>query len=56
MSDTNLKLEKSLELINKKGLDGLIVYSGGTCSILAPSYLHYFCEVQAAGTEERGRA
>ena len=33
MAEKNPKLEKSLELINKKGLDGLIIYSGGTCSI-----------------------
>jgi Xaa-Pro aminopeptidase len=49
MSDPNLKLEQSLELINKKRLDGLIVYSGGTCSILAPSYLHYFCGCRTMG-------
>ncbi len=49
MSDPNLKLEKSVELINKKGLNGLIVYSGGTCSILAPSYLHYFCGCRPMG-------
>ena len=49
MSDTNLKLEKSLDLINRKGLSGLIIYSGGTCSILAPSYLHYFCGCRSMG-------
>jgi Xaa-Pro aminopeptidase len=49
MSDPNLKLEKTLELINKKGLDGLIIYSGGTCSILGPSYLTYFCEARPLG-------
>jgi Xaa-Pro dipeptidase len=50
MAQMNLKLEKSLELINKKGLAGLIVYSGGTCSILSPSYLHYFCGCRPMGT------
>jgi Xaa-Pro dipeptidase len=49
MAEKNIKLEKVLELINKKGLDGLIVYSGGTCSILAPSYLHYFCGCRPMG-------
>jgi len=49
MAEMNLKLEKSLELINSKGLNGLIVYSGGTCSILAPSYLHYFCGCRPMG-------
>jgi Xaa-Pro dipeptidase len=49
MAERNLKMEKALELINKKGLGGLIVYSDGTCSILAPSYLTYFCEVRPLG-------
>ncbi len=49
MTEKNVKLNKSLELINRKGLDGLIVYSGGTCSILAPSYLHYFCGCRPMG-------
>ncbi len=47
--ETNANLAASLELIRKKGLEGLIVYSGGTCSILAPSYLHYFCGCRPMG-------
>ncbi len=49
MADMNPRLAGSLELIKKKGLNGLIVYSGGTCSILAPSYLHYFCGCRPMG-------
>lgn len=49
MAGRNFAMEKALELINKKGLDGLIVYSAGTCSILGPSYLTYFCEVRPLG-------
>ncbi|HVN25775.1 MAG TPA: Xaa-Pro peptidase family protein [Syntrophorhabdales bacterium] len=49
MAEMNNRLTRSLELINKKGLNGLIVYSGGTCSILAPSYLHYFCGCRPMG-------
>lgn len=49
MAESNRKVEKVVELISKAGLEGLIVYSGGTCSILAPSYLHYFCECRPMG-------
>ncbi len=43
------KMTKALELMKKKDLDGLIVYSDGTMSILRPSYLHYFSGFHAAG-------
>src|SRR3972149_1739283 len=49
MEQSNSKIERVLELIGLKGLDGLVVFSGGTCSILAPSYLHYFCECRPMG-------
>lgn len=42
MGEKPAKLEKILRLINEKGLDGLIIYSAGTCSILRASYLYYF--------------
>jgi Xaa-Pro dipeptidase len=43
------RLNRVQELMKGKGLDGLIVYSDGTCSILRPSYLHYFAGVRPAG-------
>jgi len=49
MGQSNPKMERALELLGRKGLDGLVVFSGGTCSILAPSYLHYFCECRPMG-------
>src|SRR3972149_4039393 len=49
MEQSNPKMERALELMSRKGLDGLVVFSGGTCSILAPSYLHYFCECRPVG-------
>jgi Xaa-Pro aminopeptidase len=49
MNESNLKLNKALSLLVKKGLDGLIIYSGGTCSILRPSYLYYFSEFKPMG-------
>ena len=33
----------------QKDLEGLIIYSGGTCSILRPSYLYYFAEFKPMG-------
>jgi Xaa-Pro dipeptidase len=49
MASDQTKLEKTLVLMGERGLDGLIVYSSGTCSILAPSYLHCFAEVRPLG-------
>ena len=49
MVDIETKLQKALHLIKEKGLDGLIVYSDGTCSILRPSYLYYFSGYRPMG-------
>jgi Xaa-Pro dipeptidase len=49
MRDDNVKLKKAVEQLNQKELDGLIIYSGGTCSILRPNYLHYFSEFKPLG-------
>ncbi len=38
----NRKLEQAVKLLAERGLDGLIVYSDGSCNILRASYLHYF--------------
>ncbi|HME45352.1 MAG TPA: Xaa-Pro peptidase family protein [Syntrophorhabdales bacterium] len=50
MSDGNRKLEKALKLINQKGLDGLIIYSSGTCFVLKPFYFYYFTEFRPIGS------
>jgi Xaa-Pro dipeptidase len=42
MSEDNTKLEKAVELMNQRKLNGLIIYSNGIVSILYPSYLLYF--------------
>lgn len=49
MNDGEVKVEKALKLMNEKGLNGLLIYSNGTCSILRPSYLHYFAEFRPIG-------
>lgn len=49
MNETPVKLKKTLDLMQEKGLDGLVIYSGGTCSILRPSYLYYFAEFRPMG-------
>lgn len=49
VNKNNIKFNKALNLIRQKGLDGLIIYSGGTCSILRPSYLYYFSEFRPMG-------
>jgi Xaa-Pro aminopeptidase len=49
MNTANIKLEKTLKLMNQKGLNGLIIYSNGICNILRPSYLHYFSEFKPMG-------
>jgi len=36
--------------MDQKGLGALIVFSGGTCSILRPSYLYYFSEFRPMGS------
>ena len=49
MKANNRKLTRSIELLRQRGLDGLILYSSGTCSILHASYLHYFSECKPLG-------
>jgi len=45
----HVKLKKAVALLQKKGMDGLIIFSGGTCSILRPSYLYYFAGFKPMG-------
>jgi Xaa-Pro dipeptidase len=49
MAQRNRKLEATVRLMEEKGLHGLIIFSDGTCSILRPSYLHYFAEFRPFG-------
>ena len=49
MRKDNIKLTKALQLMEQKGLNGLIIYSDGTNSILLPSYLHYFSGFKPLG-------
>jgi Xaa-Pro dipeptidase len=49
MESDNVKLRKAVERMNQKGLNGLIIYSGGTASANRPSYLHYFSECKPLG-------
>lgn len=49
MPKENQKLKKAVEAIGEKGLDGLIVYSNGTCDILAPKNLYYYAEFRPMG-------
>jgi len=49
MSNKSNKLKKAIELMEKKDLEGMIIFSNGTCSILKPSYLHYFSEFRPMG-------
>jgi len=46
---SQLKFKKAQELLNKKGLDGLIIYSNGSKNILRPNYFHYFAECKPLG-------
>ena len=50
MNGDNGKMEKALRLLKERGLEGLIIYSNGTCSLLRPSYLHYFAGVRPLGS------
>ena len=49
MSNGNLNLRKAVEALRQRSLDGLIIYSSGTSSILHASYLHYFSECKPLG-------
>ncbi len=50
MSDRNTKLQKAVDLINRRGLDGLIIYSNGACFVLKPFYFYYFTEFRPMGS------
>ena len=50
MAADHVKLTKAVELLNQKGLNGLIVYSNGAANILRPNYLHYFSGCKPLGS------
>jgi Xaa-Pro dipeptidase len=50
MTVDHVKLKKAVALLNKKGLNGLIVYSNGAANILRPNYLHYFSGCKPLGS------
>ena len=49
MAQDHVKLRKILDFLNKRDIEGLIIYSNGTCNILGPKYLYYFAEFRPLG-------
>ena len=49
MSDYKSRLDKVLESINQRGLDGMIVYSNGVYMMLRPNFFQYFAELRPVG-------
>lgn len=49
MEGNHIKVEKAVKEIKSRGLDGLIVYSRGTCDILGPKPMMYFAEYRPLG-------
>ncbi len=49
MTSDHMILNRAVEYLNRKGFNGLIVYSDGISSILRPSYLHYFSGFKPMG-------
>jgi Xaa-Pro dipeptidase len=49
MGDGSIKMTNLVNLMNQRGLHGLVIFSDGTCSIVRPSYLYYFSEFKPLG-------
>ena len=49
MTKSEGKLEKVLPLIEKKGFDGMVVYSNGIANMLHPSYFYYLSGLKPLG-------
>jgi len=49
VGENQTRLDKAVDRLKQKGLNGLIIYSDGTNSILLPSYLHYFSGFKPLG-------
>ncbi len=52
MNQVLTKLDRAIGLLKPRQLDGLVVYSNGTCSMLRPSYFHYFTELRPMGRDQ----
>lgn len=50
MAGHEKKLERVLDLMKQKGLNGLIIYSNGTRNMLTPSYFQYFAGLRPLGS------
>lgn len=49
MTRANRKLAEAVRLMGIRRLNGLVIYSDGTCNILRASYLRYFADVAPMG-------
>lgn len=49
MTTAASKLDRAIRLMRERELDGLVVYSDGTCNILRASYLRYVAEFAPMG-------
>ncbi len=49
MPQPDSKVGKALQLLDQRNLNGMVIYSEGVCSILSPSYLHYFSGCRPLG-------
>jgi Xaa-Pro dipeptidase len=52
LNKISAKVDKAISLMKQRELNGLIVYSNGTCSMLRPSYFHYFAELRPMGRDQ----
>jgi Xaa-Pro aminopeptidase len=50
MTADHVKLKKAINLLNQRGLNGLIIYSNGAANILRPNHLHYFSGYRPLGS------
>jgi Xaa-Pro dipeptidase len=50
MTSDHGRLNKAVMLSNRKGLNGLIIYSNGAANMLRPNYLHYFSGCKPLGS------
>lgn len=49
MSEDHVKLKKAVQLLNQRGLEGLVIYSNGTVNVLRPNYFYHFSECRPLG-------
>ncbi len=51
MNQKDEKLAKTIEHLNQRNLDGLIIYSNGSKNILRPNFFHYFSGCKPLGSK-----